>query len=56
MGRPLLGIALMLYLPTDRRVPAPAEASPLPPRRDGWSRVPYSLPASSARWLAAEGG
>lgn len=55
MGRPLLGIALMLYLPTDRRAPAPPEA-PLPSRRDGWSRVPYSLPASSARWLAAEGG
>jgi hypothetical protein len=55
MGRPLLGIALMLYLPTDRRAHAP-EASPFPPRRDGWSRVPYSLPASSARWLAAEGG
>jgi hypothetical protein len=55
MGRPLLGIALLLYLPTDRRAPAQSE-SLLPPRRDGWSRVPYSLPASSARWLAAEGG
>jgi hypothetical protein len=50
----LLGIALMLYLPTDRRAPAPE--APHPSRRDGWSRVPYSLPASSARWLAAEGG
>lgn len=56
MRRPMLGIALILALPADRRRAESPEPAPDFCPRAGWSRATCSLPAASARWLAAEGG